>query len=966
MGGPPVSALDLSGHYTPTTGNARGATYIPGVGGAGISPNARAQAPEHPAVTVARHILRQHAARHGGGGGPGGVNLKNYASVVGDHGSWPTPPDWGGQNVPPPAAYGHSQISPNFQGGGGVMGSSPVMNAGAYTPQGGGVTGQTSQGGGLGSIATARGAAGGFGDLFGGGERAGFARGGDSSATADPFLAAITASSPQIGGGGGHGPPQPPEAPKPPAQGSDPAKGLGDSIGKLGDATKKMFGGQQQQTVPTAPTGGDAAGFDPTDASGGWGGMAGMPDTGDASLGISMGDAFGFKTGGGVGLGSLRGGFSDGGTPDLDALDAEVAGTGPPAAAQPVAAPAPATGGGGGVPEMIRQSFGDRAGYASTVSRLESGYGKNYVGDDNSSYGPYQLHYGGVSQKYPHPGLGDEFTKQTGLDARDPKTVPDQIKFVANYTAKHGWNDWSTKAQADRIAGGGGGGGGGGDVPSAAAQPASASTESYGGGFQLPGSQPSGPPPGQLDRNNLQAPTMGDELKHDPFGYLMTVGAGMMASRSPWLGVGVGEGLEAGGKYLQAQKGLEKDWGYAQAQINNMSQEAREHGADADLKVQQIQAAALAMKIKIAALRAAGLNIDDGGGAASPAPAGGLGTGLQPTQPLGGGTGSSGAPGAAGGTGGAGPVVAGAAAPSGTAPAQGAKPTDFQTAMQALEAEFKRQQALEMGGVLPPGGSNLVRQQIIEAQKAGRIITQDGRVVIDPSFVSQEAAEEGAKRGAGAYGEAANKAMGEEEDEVADKQPGLQQQLSQLNDASALLDAFKPGAGATEIANAQNVARRLGIDLGDPSAVMEFEKLSKEASWGLVKGMKGAVRNVELNQAGAQVFSPNISDPANRYLINRLKGAVQQNLEYSNNFMDWRSGEGKTAQSPNMFRAKWFKEHPYEKYIDQGLTVPKAPKIAERPEGVPPSARHQTGTAGTKRWFDPKTGKSWAEDGTPQ
>src|SRR6266498_4517442 len=45
----------------------------------------------------------------------------------------------------------------------------------------------------------------------------------------------------------------------------------------------------------------------------------------------------------------------------------------------------------------------------------------NYTGDKGSSFGPFQLHYGNVAPGgNAVGGLGDEFTKQTGLDARDP------------------------------------------------------------------------------------------------------------------------------------------------------------------------------------------------------------------------------------------------------------------------------------------------------------------------------------------------------------------------------------------------------------------------------------------------------------------------------------------------------------------------------------------------------------------
>ena len=760
MGGPPISALDLSGHYTPTTGNARGATYVPGSPGAGVSPNARAQAPEHPAITTMRHI---HAAGFAAGHKAGRAAAQPSKVDPNMGPIWQASDTSYGPQLPSEYdEYGYGiGVKPGSrawggrvgrQGGGGLIGSSPIMNATGSVPQGAGLSGQTSQGGGLGSIATANGAAGGFGDLFGGGERAGFAAGGDAGE--DPFLQAIQASVSQSGGGGGRGPPAPPQAPQAPSQGGgDPTKGLGDSLGKIGTAVKKFTG--QDGGVQTTPTG-----TGPDDTAGGVNPL-GLSNSDQSAFNLSdatfdgLTDAdIGFATGGGVGLGSLRGNFSEGGDTDAPADDpawdkaftAEVKA----APSNPSAAPAPATGGGGGgdVGSLIAKNFGDRAGYASTISTRESGMGKSYVGDGGSSFGPFQLHYGGVNKDMPHPGLGDEFTKQTGLDARDPSTVPQQIAFVSNYTAKHGWNDWSTAKQDNP-----GPGGTGANVPSASAQPAKADTSSYGGGFQLPGGD--GPPPGQIDRHNLQAPTMGDEIKHDPFGYMMTVGSAMMASRSPWLGVGVGEGFEAGNKYLQQQKELERNWGETQANIANLSADARLKGADIGLKAQQLQLGALGMKIKLAALRSAGINVDDGSGA--PGATGGQGTGsggIGALPTLGGGAAPSGAPSASG----AGPTVtAGGAPAAGAAPATGAAPaggvgasgsgqqaqsTDFQSAYQAMAAEYKRLQALEIAGVVQPGAASLVRQQMTEAQKTGRIVTPDGRAIIDPSFVGQEAGEE--------------------------------------------------------------------------------------------------------------------------------------------------------------------------------------------------------------------------------
>ena len=60
------------------------------------------------------------------------------------------------------------------------------------------------------------------------------------------------------------------------------------------------------------------------------------------------------------------------------------------------------------------------------------GYGANGTGDGGSSFSPFQLHYGGVAGGgNSAPGLGDDFTRDTGLDARDPKNAAAAIDLCA-------------------------------------------------------------------------------------------------------------------------------------------------------------------------------------------------------------------------------------------------------------------------------------------------------------------------------------------------------------------------------------------------------------------------------------------------------------------------------------------------------------------------------------------------------
>jgi hypothetical protein len=79
---------------------------------------------------------------------------------------------------------------------------------------------------------------------------------------------------------------------------------------------------------------------------------------------------------------------------------------------------------------------------AIQVARSE-GLGTGGVGDRGSSFGDFQLHYGGMAGGgMAGKGLGDEFTRQTGLDARDPRTWQAQAQFVAKWVKTHGWGDF--------------------------------------------------------------------------------------------------------------------------------------------------------------------------------------------------------------------------------------------------------------------------------------------------------------------------------------------------------------------------------------------------------------------------------------------------------------------------------------------------------------------------------------------
>lgn len=80
--------------------------------------------------------------------------------------------------------------------------------------------------------------------------------------------------------------------------------------------------------------------------------------------------------------------------------------------------------------------------------QLAMGEGFNqYVGDEGSSFGDFQLHMGGISASMPGGGLGDEFRRDTGMDPRDPSTSAAQDQWVANYIRQNGASQWTTARQ---------------------------------------------------------------------------------------------------------------------------------------------------------------------------------------------------------------------------------------------------------------------------------------------------------------------------------------------------------------------------------------------------------------------------------------------------------------------------------------------------------------------------------------
>ena len=66
-----------------------------------------------------------------------------------------------------------------------------------------------------------------------------------------------------------------------------------------------------------------------------------------------------------------------------------------------------------------------------------------WVGDHGSSFGPFQLHYAGLAPGGNSvAGLGEAFTRDTGLRASDPSTWRQQVDWSLEHARRSGWTAW--------------------------------------------------------------------------------------------------------------------------------------------------------------------------------------------------------------------------------------------------------------------------------------------------------------------------------------------------------------------------------------------------------------------------------------------------------------------------------------------------------------------------------------------
>lgn len=210
--------------------------------------------------------------------------------------------------------------------------------------------------------------------------------------------------------------------------------------------------------------------------------------------------------------------------------------------------------------------------FAERVFEGESGFDPRAVGDDGSSFGPAQLHMGDISAKYPRPGLGDEFMKETGLDPSDPRNARASTAWAMDYAAEKGWRPWTVARNLMKQ-----GESGGAPAPGLAGSERPA-PERVTPGLAGPGRGPMDPASAPFLALTRRAFGMKGEgtptqkaLTSENFWVPALAGIGsMLSSRSPYLASAVGEGLVGGTQAYNALQKQQQEMGESRARTEGV------------------------------------------------------------------------------------------------------------------------------------------------------------------------------------------------------------------------------------------------------------------------------------------------------------------------------------------------------------------------------------------------------------
>jgi hypothetical protein len=259
------------------------------------------------------------------------------------------------------------------------------------------------------------------------------------------------------------------------------------------------------------------------------------------------------------------------GTPEASGVSAQPAVPPQGSAAEQQTAASTAT---GPIADYIRQGSIAR-GLDPTLAEKtvgsEGGFGAFKLGDSGSSGGAFQLHLDDPSRPGQGTSLGDQFYRDTGKNPLDPANHLATIDYSLDYAKAHGGtfdpNIWHGLRSGNLVAGGGlqlgqravGAGGG------------APADQVVTGGAATPQQQATEIGNRALSQVPPEHQSAMRQWMQSPYYMAFLTGAGMLASRSPYPGVALGQGLELAAKGMQTEEAQDNKQQLAEAQVLRQS-----------------------------------------------------------------------------------------------------------------------------------------------------------------------------------------------------------------------------------------------------------------------------------------------------------------------------------------------------------------------------------------------------------
>ena len=631
---------------------------------------------------------------------------------------------------------------------------------------------------------------------------------------------------------------------------------------------------------------------------------------------------------------------------------------------------------------------------ALSVLGVESGSGRAYVGDQGSSFGPLQLHYGNIAPgALSHPGLGDAFTAATGLDARDPATWQKQIDFALDQAKTSGWQPWATTRDKLGISNYAGIKQGAGDAPASQAIAGATGAPGRGGAqpgltsgsYSVPGlggaaSGYNGPPltansPVASTDARPAAPNSGGGLLGFHFSDaarqgMLAAGLGMLGgtSMNPWINIGQG-GLAGVKQYNDARK--------LQSEIGLRGAQAGEAQARSGLFSQQTTGAGYDNQIKAAMTKRLLDRLDQHaqeGAAKADAVEKGVTT---PTITA--------------------PTVAGSAQPPTTAAnwsladlvkeqSQAADDASFGMpgAKEHLAAVNEKMQMLREGGLDPEFAKAKAAQagQVAGAEAKAKTPYEMVDVQPTPGGPTYKVPRSSLTSGPGVgsppgsamdAAAAANPAITKQPEFYADKQKDIAKdetkmveqyqarQLSRqrLQTIAGILQTYQPGAFAQQKADLVAKLRGVGVPVPDtatanPAAFQEFTKNAIANIFNDVKSVgSGRVLVSEIEGLSKANANPDLQPAAAASIVGQGIGLLDYEDKHAEDYFAWKKLHPNTVDTSE-FEIPWAKQNPAGKYVDAATKG-----IAYSGQQIPAAAQRTTG----QTYMTPKGPMTWVGNG---